>query len=243
MSTKAVKTTNSRKVNVKENIKENLKMSTPVKQEAVSPMMKQTKVTPVEMPTTPVVEMPVTPVVEMPATPVVEIPTTPVAEQSVSIRQRLDVLIKNRMNTLNEIKMEILELKKLQKDYDLELKNALKKQKKRKSSEDGVKRKPSGFASPVVVSDALYSFLSRYGVKAGEPIARTDVTRHITNYISEHNLQNPQFRREIHPDETLKSLFGEPIELKDKTDANSPLVYTYLQLQRYLSPHFPKKMN
>lgn len=227
MSTKTIKTTNSRKINVKENVKENLKenlkMTTPIKQEM----------------TTPVVEPVV--VVEQTVTPVIDDTATPV-DQTVTIRQRLDVLIKSRMTSLNEIKAEILELKKLQKDYDLELKNASKKQKKKKTSEDGVKRKPSGFASPVVVSEELYSFLSKYGIKSGDPIARTDVTRYITTYISENNLQNPLFRREIIPDETLKSLFGEPIELKDKTDSNSQLVYTYLQLQRYLSPHFPKKM-
>ena len=143
---------------------------------------------------------------------------------------------------MNEIKKEITELKKIQKDYDVELKNASKnKKKKRTPSADGSVRKPSGFASPVLVSDQLYKFLEQFGVKHGDLIARTDVTRYITTYISEHNLQNPEFRREIIPDATLKSIFGEPFELKNKSDPSSPLVYTYLQLQKYLSPHFPKK--
>jgi len=191
----------------------------------------------------PVVETPVVPVVETPIA-VVETPV-PVLETSVevsvSIKQRLDSLIKARQDQLNEIKKEIVELKKLQKDHEVEVKNASKSKKKRKVSEDGVIRKPSGFASPVVVSDTLYDFLSQFGVKKGEPIARTDVTRFITTYISEKSLQNPEFRREIIPDSTLKALFGEPIELKNKNDKSSPLVYTYLQLQKYLSPHFPKK--
>lgn len=202
---------------------------------------------------TPVVEAPVkaapvevTPVVEAPVkdAPVVEASVTseePVAEDTVSIKQRLEVLIKARQEQMNEIKKEIVELKKLQKDYEVELKNASKNKKKKKMTEGAPARKPSGFASPVVVSDTLYEFLGKFGIKKGDPVARTDVTRFITTYISEQNLQNPAFRREIIPDSTLKSLFGEPVELKNKNDKDSPLVYTYLQLQKYLSPHFPKK--
>jgi len=230
MSTKTTKNTVSRKTSVKENLKEKV-ATTPVKPQVVTPAPVAKEV--VEEP---VVATPVTPVVETVSTPEV------VETSDVSLKQRLDVLIKSRMTALTELKSEIMELKKLQKDIETVLKNASKKQKKRRVvNENGVKRKPSGFASPVVVSDHLYKFLERYGVKSGEPIARTDVTRHITTYISENNLQNPQFRREIMPDATLKALFGEPFELKDKTDPNSPLVYTYLQLQKYLSPHFPKK--
>jgi upstream activation factor subunit UAF30 len=161
---------------------------------------------------------------------------------TVTIKQRIEVLIKAKQDQMNEIKKEIVELKKIQKDYEVELKNASKNKKKKRSvSSDGTTRKPSGFASPVVVSDTLYKFLEQFGVKHGDPIARTDVTRHITNYISEHKLQNPEFRREIVPDAVLKGLFGEPFELKNKADPNSQLIYTYLQLQKYLSPHFPKK--
>lgn len=161
--------------------------------------------------------------------------------ESANIRQRLDALIKSRQDLMVELKKEIAELKKLQKDHDLEVKNASKRHKKKRSSDDSTStRKPSGFASPVVVSDKLYDFLAQFGVEKGQPIARTDVTRHITNYISEHKLQNPDFRREIMPDNALKGLFGEPFEHKVKGDSSSPLVYTYLQLQRYLSPHFPK---
>jgi len=83
--------------------------------------------------------------------------------------------------------------------------------------------------------------LSQFGVKKGDPIARTDVTKYITTYIKEKDLQNPEYRREILPDATLKKLFGEPLERKNPEDESSALVYTYLRLQKYLSPHFPKK--
>ena len=163
-------------------------------------------------------------------------------EEVDSMKQRFERLIKSKQDLMNELKREIQELRKMQRDHDHAIKEASKKTKKKKYQRDDANpRKPSGFASPVVVSDDLYTFLSQFGVKKGDAIARTDVTRHITNYIKEKDLQNPEHRREIVPDAALKKLFGPAIEPKDPNDPKSPLVYTYLKLQRYLSPHFPKK--
>lgn len=183
--------------------------------------------------------------------PVVEEPTvqeTVVEEtaQEVSegetMKQRFEKLIKSKLDLMAELKKEVQELRKMQRDHEHALKDASKKSKKKKSvRDDSNPRKPSGFASPVVVSDDLYAFLAQFGVKKGDPIARTDVTKHITSYIKEKDLQNPEYRREILPDAALKKLFGEPQERKDPNDENSPLVFTYLRLQKYLSPHFPKK--
>jgi upstream activation factor subunit UAF30 len=169
--------------------------------------------------------------------------TEAVEESAVeTMKQRFERLIKAKQEQMAELKREVAELRKMQRDHESLVKEAAKKSKKKKvPREDAEPRKPSGFASPVVVSDELYQFLEQFGVKHGDPIARTDVTRHITTYIKEHDLQNPEHRREIVPDATLKKLFGEPMELKDPADENSPKVYTYLKLQRYLSPHFPKK--
>jgi len=158
-----------------------------------------------------------------------------------SMKQRFENLIKAKSELVLELKREIQELRKMQRDHETVVKAASKKTKKKKSRDENSTRKPSGFASPVVVSDDLYTFLSQFGVKKGDPIARTDVTRHITNYIKEKDLQNPEHRREIIPDAALKKLFGPAIEPKDPNDPKSPLVYTYLKLQRYLSAHFPKK--
>jgi upstream activation factor subunit UAF30 len=165
------------------------------------------------------------------------------AENEVSsMRQRFEVLIKSRQDQITELKREIQELRKMQRDHEHALKEASKKSKRKKvPRDDSNPRKPSGFASPVVVSDELYAFLERYGVKKGDPIARTDVTRHITNYIKEHDLQNPEHRREILPDDDLKKLFSEPIEPKDPTNPDGPKMWSYLKMQRYISHHFPKK--
>ena len=160
-----------------------------------------------------------------------------------SLRLRFERLIKTKQEMIAALRAEVQELRKMQRDHELALRDASKRGKtKRRPREDGVPRKPSGFASPVVVSDDLYGFLSQFGVKKGEPIARTDVTRHITSYIKQHDLQNPEARREIQPDAVLKKLFGPAEEHRVPTDTTSPKVYTYLKLQRYLSQHFPKKV-
>jgi chromatin remodeling complex protein RSC6 len=186
----------------------------------------------------PVVEPTVAPVEPVTASE----PVTETTSETESMKQRFDKLIKSKQDLINELKREIQELRKMQRDHENAIKDASKKTKRKKTPrDDSNPRKPSGFASPVIVSDDLYAFLAQFGVKKSDPIARTDVTRHITSYIKEHDLQNPEHRREIVPDAALKKLFGPAMEPKDPNDANSPLVYTYLKLQRYLSAHFPKK--
>lgn len=198
---------------------------------------------PVTVPVTvPVTAAPVT--ADVPVT--VEVPVstevTATDAQTTSLRMRFDTLIKSKQDLMNDIKREIQELRKMQRDHEHAVKDASKRSKKKKVVRDESNpRKPSGFASPVVVSDELYKFLEQYGVKHSDPIARTDVTRYITTYIKDKDLQNPEHRREIIPDVLLKTLFGPAMEPKDPNDANSPLVYTYLKLQKYLSAHFPKK--
>jgi chromatin remodeling complex protein RSC6 len=169
--------------------------------------------------------------------------TTEVTTTEVStMRQRFESIIKLRQEQLIDIKREIQDLRKMQRDHEHAIKEASKKSKKKKLPRDeNNPRKPSGFASPVVVSDELYSFLESFGIKKGDPIARTDVTRFITQYIKEKDLQNQDYRREILPDAVLGKLFGPAIEHKIPEDESSPLVYTYLRLQKYLSQHFPKK--
>ena len=167
---------------------------------------------------------------------------TETAIEEESMKQRFERLIKSRQTQIDALKREMQDIRKMQRDHELAIKEASKKSKKKKTVRDeNNPRKPSGFASPVVVSDDLYTFLSKFGVTKGDPVARTDVTRYITSYIKEHDLQNPEHRREIVPDADLKKLFGPAMEPKDANDPKSPLVYTYLKLQRYLSQHFPKK--
>ena len=120
------------------------------------------------------------------------------------------------------------EVRKLQKIAQKEIKDLTKKGKKKGGGKDKAKRAPSGFAKPSPISQELCDFL---GKEAGSELARTEVTKHLTTYIKEHNLQAPEDKRKILPDAKLKKLLKVP-----KGDE-----ITYFNLQRYLKPHFPPK--
>jgi chromatin remodeling complex protein RSC6 len=194
---------------------------------------------------------------------VVQDNATEVVESTPSFRQRLENLIQANQSHMLVIKSQVVELKKLQREHEQLLKDASRKTKPKKHVRDFTKpRRSTGFAEPVVVSDELYAFLlktkatmkdttftpssqeeydnwPRIPVKTGIPVARTDVTSHLSKYIKEHNLQNPNERREIVPDAALKKLFSEPVE-NSKSDP-SKKVYTYLKLQTYVNHHFPAR--
>lgn len=118
------------------------------------------------------------------------------------------------------------EFRALEKKAMRELKNARKKsaQRQRKSGN----RSPSGFVKPTLITDELAIFL---GKDKGSEMARTEVTREINKYIRAHKLQDPENGRKINPDSKLEKLLKIP----------KGEVLTYFNLQRYMSPHFPKK--
>lgn len=182
----------------------------------------------------------------------------------VSFKERMEVLIRSKRAQIDVLKAEVSELQKLQRYHELVLKAASKKQKKKPVRDYSKVRRATGFAEPLIVSDELYSFLvktkatmkdssfsptskedeanwPKLQVKTGVPVARTDVTSHINQYIKNNNLQNPEFRREIVPDAALKKLFSEPTEFADSEDPQSRKIYTYLKLQKYLNHHYAKK--
>ena len=88
-------------------------------------------------------------------------------------------------------------------------------------------RAPSGFAKPTYLSGELCDFL---GVELGTMKARTEVTKAITNYIKEGDLQNPANKKIILLDNKLESL------LKPNGDE-----VTYFNMQKYMKVHFLKE--
>jgi chromatin remodeling complex protein RSC6 len=122
-------------------------------------------------------------------------------------------------------------LKKAKRAHDKELKAALKAAKGKKKVKDpnAPKRAPSGFNKPAPLSSELCKFL---GVDKKIEMTRPAVTKMITAYIKEHNLQNPANKREIVPDKKLGKLLSGPT---DKDEALS-----FFNLQKYIKHHFPK---
>jgi hypothetical protein len=113
-------------------------------------------------------------------------------------------------------------LKVLSKDYDKQQKIIEKAQKKRQNA----KNSPSGFAKPNKISDELCDFV---GVPYGSEKSRTDITRFINSYVKEHNLNKPENKRFILPDEKLKKI----LNVGDNEEIN------YFILQKLISHHFP----
>jgi chromatin remodeling complex protein RSC6 len=100
-----------------------------------------------------------------------------------------------------------------------------------KPSKAKANRKPCGFARPTPVSDEMCGFLK---ITNGTEVSRTTVTRALIQYIKDMNLQNPLNKKQILPDVTLYSLFGE--------DAKSQTL-TYFTMQKYVNHHFKPKQH
>jgi chromatin remodeling complex protein RSC6 len=87
---------------------------------------------------------------------------------------------------------------------------------------------PSGFAKPGPISEELRAFL---GLGKEDLIARTEVTKKITEYCKSHNLQKAEDKRSIKTDAALKKLL--------RLGKNDEL--TFFNLQKYMKVHYPNK--
>jgi chromatin remodeling complex protein RSC6 len=141
-------------------------------------------------------------------------------------------LIAQHENCLNIQRHMIQLLKKTAKAYTRDRKdyekNAARAQRRAKRDPNRKKRDPSGFAVATEISDDLCEFLK---LEKGSKISRTDVTRKVTTYIREKNLQIPENRRSFKPDTALETILG-PLQDIDKDKG-----FTYFNLQRYITPH------
>ena len=120
-------------------------------------------------------------------------------------------------------------LKVLQKEVLKEQKDSKKKESKIKKK-SGKKKAPSGFAVASLISNDLADFLN---LPHGSEIARTEVTAKVIQYVKDNNLQNPEKKVQIIPDEKLTKILqqGENDFIK------------FFNLQTYLKKHFiPKQV-
>ena len=163
------------------------------------------------------------PVVAAAAAPAVE--NTVVAEAVPTLNDQFSALLAQLSQLRSQLTQVTSQVRSLQKRSDRELKAANKASKKRARKKGN--RAPSGFVKPTKISKELATFL---GKDHGTEMARTEVTREINKYIRAHNLQDPKNGRRILADSKLRKLL--------KLNKSDEL--TYFNLQRYMSPHFPK---
>ena len=153
------------------------------------------------------------------ATPSVEAPST-----QVQLQEQFTSLLAQLTALRSQLTAVTTQARSLAKRADRELKHAQKQGRKKRKSGN---RAPSGFVKPTKISNELASFLNK---PKGTEMARTEVTKHLTNYIKEHNLQDQENKRRILPDTALQSLLN--------VGAGEDL--TYFNLQKYMKVHFPK---
>ena len=94
------------------------------------------------------------------------------------------------------------------------------------------KTRPTGDASPTkgdrkanpALQKPLQPSKELAAVVGSDPLPRGQVVSRVWDYIKQHDLQNPENRREILADDKLKQVFG-----KDKV--------TMFEMNRYLAQH------
>ncbi len=131
----------------------------------------------------------------------------------VALRDHSQSLKREITNVNNEMKL-------LETMFDRYLVKIAKQQMEAKKT-----KKPSGFAAPVKISEVLREFM---GLEVGAMVSRTDVTKHVNEYIKSHNLQDTKNKTVINPDARLRKLLG--IAETDTVE--------YFSLQKLLNPHF-----
>jgi chromatin remodeling complex protein RSC6 len=159
------------------------------------------------------------------ATPATQMESTNVDEVS-QVTTQFDGIVSTLSAFRSQITLLQQQLRSLEKAVSKEFRG-LKKEAAKKKQQKG-NRKPSGFAVPTKISDELCKFM---GLSSGAEVARTEVTQAVIKYIREHSLQNPENKKIIKPDATLKKLL----------DVKSGDEVTYFNLQKFMNRHFQKK--
>ena len=132
------------------------------------------------------------------------------------------------LNNLGTFKTAISLLQKDIRNLEKNVKKKIKTlEKEAKKNRNKGNKKPTGFASPSNVTPEICNFMN---VPEGTKLARTEVTKFLIKYIKENQLQNPNQKKEINPDNALRSL------LDIKKNSNEPL--TYFNLQSKMNKHF-----
>ena len=168
--------------------------------------------------------------------PVVEQPVETAVVENVAVVEKNEENYDQEFATLHEqlalalqtVKAVSSSLKALEKRVARDRKIMNKKMKGRAKRVVDPNKPPSGFAKPGPVSKELANFL---GLKDGELIARTEVTKKITEYCKQHNLQKAEDKRTINVDSALKKL----LRIKKGEEL------TFFNLQKYMKVHYPNK--
>ena len=96
-----------------------------------------------------------------------------------------------------------------------------------KAKQAASRAKNNGFNREQAISPKLREFL---GVEEGKLVSRSFVTRAINSYVTEKGLKHPDNGRVLVLDDKLRDLLNPPADTQ----------VTFLNLQKFLSPHYTK---
>ena len=185
---------------------------------------KKTSTKKVETPVVPVEPVAAAPVVE---TPVVDAPVEP-SDPEENYDEEFNEVKDTLKSALELIKSLSSQVSSLEKRVSRDRKVMNKKMKGRVKRVVDPNKPPSGFAKPGHISLELSKFLK---LGKDDLIARTEVTKLITKYCQENDLQKKEDKRTIHPDKPLRDL----LRLKKGDEL------TFFNLQKYMKIHYPNK--
>tara|TARA_X000000950_G_C13609246_1_gene534651 strand:- start:25 stop:666 length:642 start_codon:yes stop_codon:yes gene_type:complete len=143
--------------------------------------------------------------------------------------------------TISEFKDKQKSMTQLVKDGEKEL-NKIKKIYNKNNKKKTRTSTSSGFDKPVMLTDEAKLFITKHCKQnVDDSTSRKQVNGYIHGYIKDHNLQNPDNRRNILPDKHLKTILTElstEPNKNGKIDADDG--YSYFNLQKYIKHIFIK---
>ena len=174
---------------------------------------------------------------------------TPVAEATEEVfnsstSEAFDSTFRDIEKTLKEFKTAVAKLRQLKREI-VTMEKSLRKHEERKArrkraslDEYGNKRKNGFSLENNIISDELCEFI---GHPKGSPISRSEVTRRLTAYVKEHNLQDPEDKRYVNLDTDagvrLKNLLSEVVDKE-----NNPCRLTIITINKFISKHYVGKV-
>ena len=177
------------------------------------------------------------PVVETPVTPETPVTTDttvvdPVSSE-VSFTEDFTVLLNQLKSVQTMLRDLTAHATKLERRVAKESKLLQKKANGKVKRKQDPNRAPSGFSKPGPVSKELLTFLQDQGTAMTDDnmIARTNVTKAISDYCRTKGLQDQKDKRRLNADKTLVKL----LKLKKGDEL------TFFNLQKFMKVHFPNK--
>jgi chromatin remodeling complex protein RSC6 len=131
------------------------------------------------------------------------------------------------MSTIETVLSEITALRNELKSLTKIVRKIKAKQEDPDGEKSANRAKNNGFNREQKISDKLREFL---GLEEGKLVSRSFVTRAVNTYVKENGLKHPDNGRVLVLDQKLRDLLNPPADVQ----------VTFLNLQKYLGPHYTK---